>query len=112
VSLRDELGSVLLEEDPYALRRRWRAPDPIENGAPTAMGSLCGGGRLGLLHGVYGTGPSRDDRVSGDITDARDAVEEAIYGWNHANARNKQIILQLWRWETSAFRSSAGILKG
>lgn len=37
-----------------------------------------------------------------DITDARDAVEAAIYGWNDANARNKQVILQPWRWETSS----------
>ncbi|MEV3935602.1 DUF4062 domain-containing protein [Glycomyces sp. NPDC049804] len=37
-----------------------------------------------------------------DITDARDAVEAAIYGWNDANAKNKQVILQPWRWETSS----------
>lgn len=37
-----------------------------------------------------------------DITDARDAVESAIHGWNDANARNKQVILQPWRWETSS----------
>lgn len=37
-----------------------------------------------------------------DIPDARDAVESAIHGWNDANARNKQIILQPWRWETSS----------
>ncbi|XVV05922.1 hypothetical protein ACQPW3_11210 [Actinosynnema sp. CA-248983] len=38
----------------------------------------------------------------GDVADARDAVEAAIHGWNDANARNKQIILHPWRWETSA----------
>lgn len=37
-----------------------------------------------------------------DTAEARDAVEAAIYGWNDANARNKQIILQPWRWETSS----------
>lgn len=37
-----------------------------------------------------------------DTAEARDAVEAAIYGWNDANARNKQVILQPWRWETSA----------
>lgn len=37
-----------------------------------------------------------------DITEARDAVEAAIYGWNDANSRNKQVILQPWRWETSS----------
>ncbi|UVS77345.1 hypothetical protein Actkin_01054 [Actinokineospora sp. UTMC 2448] len=37
-----------------------------------------------------------------DIPDARDAVEEAIHSWNGANARNKQIILQPWRWESAA----------
>ncbi len=37
-----------------------------------------------------------------DTTDARDAVEAAIHGWNDANARNKQVILQPWRWETSS----------
>lgn len=37
-----------------------------------------------------------------DIPDARDAVEAAINGWNHANARNKQVVLLPWRWETSS----------
>ncbi|MGO2311599.1 DUF4062 domain-containing protein [Brachybacterium tyrofermentans] len=37
-----------------------------------------------------------------DTTEARDAVEAAIYGWNDANSRNKQVILQPWRWETSS----------
>lgn len=37
-----------------------------------------------------------------DTVEARDAVEAAIYSWNHANAQNKQIILQPWRWETSS----------
>lgn len=37
-----------------------------------------------------------------DIPDARDAVEKAVLNWNDANARSKQIILQPWRWETSA----------
>lgn len=32
----------------------------------------------------------------------RPAVEKAIHGWNDANARSKEIILQPWRWETSA----------
>jgi hypothetical protein len=38
----------------------------------------------------------------GDITEARDAVEKAIHGWNDANAGTKQVILQPWRWEHSA----------
>ncbi len=37
-----------------------------------------------------------------DTTEARDAVEVAVHGWNDANARNKQVILQPWRWETSS----------
>jgi hypothetical protein len=37
-----------------------------------------------------------------DVAEARDAVERAIYSWNDANAENKGIILQPWRWETSA----------
>jgi len=37
-----------------------------------------------------------------DVPDARDAVEKAIHGWNDANARTKGVILQPWRWETSA----------
>ncbi|WP_435080363.1 DUF4062 domain-containing protein [Clavibacter michiganensis] len=37
-----------------------------------------------------------------DVADSRDAVERAIYGWNDANSESKGIILQPWRWETSA----------
>lgn len=37
-----------------------------------------------------------------DVPDARDAVEAAINDWNNANARNKQIVLLPWRWETSS----------
>lgn len=37
-----------------------------------------------------------------DTTEARDAVEAAIHGWNGANAQIKQTILQSWRWETSS----------
>lgn len=37
-----------------------------------------------------------------DTVAARDAVETAIHGWNSANARSKQVILQPWRWETSS----------
>lgn len=37
-----------------------------------------------------------------DIPDARDAVESAINDWNNANARNKQVVLLPWRWETSS----------
>lgn len=37
-----------------------------------------------------------------DVQDARDAVERAVYSWNDANAENKGIIFQPWRWETSA----------
>lgn len=37
-----------------------------------------------------------------DVTEARDAIEKALHGWNGANSRNKQVVLQPWRWETSA----------
>lgn len=37
-----------------------------------------------------------------DTTDARDAVESAIHGWNDANAKRKEVILLPWRWETSS----------
>ena len=37
-----------------------------------------------------------------DVPEARDAVEKAVHGWNDANARPKGVILQPWRWETSA----------
>lgn len=37
-----------------------------------------------------------------DITEARDAVEAAIHGWNDANAEAKKTILQPWRYETSS----------
>ncbi|CAL8974544.1 hypothetical protein TESS_TESS_02792 [Tessaracoccus sp. O5.2] len=37
-----------------------------------------------------------------DIPDARDAVDSAINDWNNANAKNKQIVLLPWRWETSS----------
>ena len=37
-----------------------------------------------------------------DTSSARDAVESAIYRWNEAYAHRRQIILQPWRWETSA----------
>jgi len=37
-----------------------------------------------------------------DIPDARDAVEAAINDWNNANAKNKQVVLLPWRWETSS----------
>ncbi|WP_336627507.1 MULTISPECIES: DUF4062 domain-containing protein [unclassified Microbacterium] len=37
-----------------------------------------------------------------DVPEARDAVEKAVHGWNDANARTKGVILQPWRWETSA----------
>jgi hypothetical protein len=37
-----------------------------------------------------------------DVQEGRDAVERAIHSWNDANAENKKVILQPWRWETSA----------
>ncbi|PZE95177.1 DUF4062 domain-containing protein [Curtobacterium sp. MCBD17_008] len=37
-----------------------------------------------------------------DVNEARDAVERAIHSWNDANSENKAVILQPWRWETSA----------
>ncbi|MGP4029707.1 DUF4062 domain-containing protein [Actinomadura sp. 3N407] len=37
-----------------------------------------------------------------DVPEARDAVEKAIHGWNSAHAQRKGLILQPWRWETSA----------
>jgi hypothetical protein len=43
-----------------------------------------------------------------DVQDARDAVEGAIHGWNDANARTKQVILQPWRWETASVPTLGG----
>ncbi len=37
-----------------------------------------------------------------DVPEARDAVERAVHGWNDAYARSKGVILQPWRWESSA----------
>lgn len=37
-----------------------------------------------------------------DVTDARDAVERALYSWNDSNSQNKKAVLVPWRWETSA----------
>jgi len=37
-----------------------------------------------------------------DIPEDRDAVEHAIYSWNDANAHQRGVVLQPWRWETSA----------
>lgn len=37
-----------------------------------------------------------------DVPDARDAVEHAVHAWNDANARAKRVVLQPWRWESSA----------
>ncbi|MBB1514311.1 DUF4062 domain-containing protein [Tessaracoccus sp. MC1627] len=37
-----------------------------------------------------------------DVPDARDAVEGAVAAWNQANARFKSVILEPWRWESSA----------
>ncbi|NRQ30617.1 DUF4062 domain-containing protein [Nonomuraea sp. NN258] len=43
-----------------------------------------------------------------DVAEARDAVEKAIHGWNDANAKNKGVVLQPWRWETSAVPELGG----
>ncbi|HJF15147.1 MAG TPA: DUF4062 domain-containing protein [Enteractinococcus helveticum] len=43
-----------------------------------------------------------------DTLEARDAVENAIHGWNNANSENKQIALLPWRWETSSVPVSGG----
>jgi len=37
-----------------------------------------------------------------DVPEARDAVERAIYKWNGIHAQSKGVILQPWRWESSA----------
>jgi hypothetical protein len=37
-----------------------------------------------------------------DVQEARDVVEDAVTSWNAAHARSKGLILQPWRWETSA----------
>lgn len=37
-----------------------------------------------------------------DVQEDRDAVEHAIYSWNDANAHRRGVVLQPWRWETSA----------
>lgn len=43
-----------------------------------------------------------------DTTAARDAVEAAIYGWNIANSKSQQVILQPWRWESAAVPELGG----
>ena len=37
-----------------------------------------------------------------DTTEARDAVEAALHGWNTSRAEREEVILFPWRWETSA----------
>lgn len=37
-----------------------------------------------------------------DVPEARNAVEQAIHGWNDANARSRGVVLLPWRWETSS----------
>lgn len=37
-----------------------------------------------------------------DVTDARDAVEQALHSWNDAHGERRGISLQPWRWETGA----------
>ncbi|MDK8236494.1 DUF4062 domain-containing protein, partial [Lactobacillus jensenii] len=36
------------------------------------------------------------------------AVEKAVHEWNQANAQNKQVVLQPWRWETSSVPQLGG----
>lgn len=43
-----------------------------------------------------------------DTTDARDAVERALYGWNDAHAYTRRVILQPWRWESSSVPELGG----
>lgn len=43
-----------------------------------------------------------------DLPHERDAVQEAVHSWNDSNARNKKVILQPWRWETSAVPQVGG----
>lgn len=43
-----------------------------------------------------------------DLREARDAVQAAIYACNDANSRAKSVILQPWRWETSAVPITGG----
>lgn len=37
-----------------------------------------------------------------DVGEERDAVEAALHGWNASNSKNKKVILQPWRWESSS----------
>ncbi|MFE5671693.1 DUF4062 domain-containing protein [Agromyces sp. NPDC056523] len=37
-----------------------------------------------------------------DVVDARDAVEQALHGWNDAHSEAQAIALQPWRWETAS----------
>ncbi|WP_236014760.1 DUF4062 domain-containing protein [Microbacterium stercoris] len=37
-----------------------------------------------------------------DTVEARDAVQNALWSWNDANARTRGVMLLPWRWETSA----------
>lgn len=43
-----------------------------------------------------------------DLPEARNAVQDAIYEWNQANSRARNVILQPWRWETSAVPLAGG----
>jgi hypothetical protein len=43
-----------------------------------------------------------------DVTEARDAVERALHGWNAANARRMAVMLEPWRWEISAVPTMGG----
>lgn len=37
-----------------------------------------------------------------DVSEARDAVEKALHGWNSAHAQARSLVLLPWRWETGA----------
>lgn len=37
-----------------------------------------------------------------DVTEARDAVEKALHGWNGANSLTRSMVLLPWRWETGS----------
>lgn len=37
-----------------------------------------------------------------DVSDARDAVEDALHSWNRLHATTRNIVLLPWRWETNS----------
>lgn len=48
----------------------------------------------------------------GDTSEERDAVSEALQGWNAARAEKEQVVLFPWRWEKHAVPALGGTAQG